>query len=351
MGSTISQLIAPKQVAPKYVDFPPNCNPVQSEFSIDMTVYMIGLAATPGSQLATAVADYLRPRYVPKEPLDFGICNFIFTRSAISRELDLKIKDSSQITLASLTSANEINGMVSEVTKGMIKNVFAEDEVKNSSLIIASIIYFDQRWTHYFGSPERERFNCAIGQTYNVWMMSKKDEVPHQHFKTLRGIKCCVVDIPYRNGSLMRVVLPDNILDHKVMADLMTPADWRHLEQLMLTAETFKLDIQLPQWYNVNRIELTDQLRALFPMLDTPGQLDGFFPNDQSQRIGRIIQQASIEVTPYGTKAAAFTAASIERCIDLARPKSFICNHPFSYALIDRNIRLFTGYVTHPPNA
>jgi serpin B len=163
-----------------------------------------------------------------------------------------------------------------------------------------------------------------------------------------------IVELPYANGKFaMYIILPDvkggNGLEQ--LFSTLTSEKWSEALSSMST-ETL-VYLRLPKFESENKYELTDMLKALGirrAFVPFQAQFDKFLSHSSINDfyIGSVLQKARINVTEWGTEAAAVTAVMIRMAsAGGEQPKviEFFADHPFVYTIIEKSsgVMLFAG--------
>jgi serpin B len=157
-----------------------------------------------------------------------------------------------------------------------------------------------------------------------------------------------ILELPYRSGRSMLVVLPD--------PDIGLAEIERHLAEVYAGASNAlslrAVDVALPRWTTTSSLDLVHALKAMGVTLafrpghaDLSGMVDGM-----RLHVGKVLQKAWIRVDEAGTEAAAVSAATIEGESLAKSVVHFHVDHPFAYVIRDNvtGVALFAGRVSAP---
>ncbi len=257
------------------------------------------------------------------------------------------------------TARKVINDWAAEKTHGMIDTVISPADISpQTSLVMASAVYFKGAWEHAFerSRTDRQPFYVTADKTIECDLMQQSEGFGYAH---LDGIRVLVM--PYRGYELsMAVILPDDKaglsdveerLDHETLSDWLAAADRRL--------------IRVPVWLPKFRFESGHDLEpplaklgvttAFDPAQADLSRIDGLRPTSTGAGrlyVDKIWQQALIEVNEEGTEAAAVTGVKSAKSAELVQedPPQFRADHPFLFVIRENQtgLILFVGRVLDP---
>lgn len=257
--------------------------------------------------------------------------------------LDRQGIDHATADLDGAYAVGEINGWVSEKTKGAIPSIL--DSPPGGGFVSLGALHFKALWKAPFEprSPAAP-FRRADGSTIQVPTMHLA--LSAQRFR--KDARFAAVDLAYTDENYRMILVVAREAGGIGAADLPAIAPW-------LAGEGFgeaKGEVFLPRF-------------ALKDGRDVVGALAGVglpperlkltaFPGFTRERvhIERILQKTAIEVDETGTEAAAATAVIAERSIDTGFV-GVVADAPFAFALRDRRTGLIlaAGLVGDPSSA
>jgi len=253
---------------------------------------------------------------------------------------------------------DRINEWAYRSTNGFIFPFLDEsDIIDNFAAAILYALYFKAKWSEESGKPmfnsddieKSKPFYLDGGGTRKVDYM-----VASRNFRYGKIGKNGIVELPYANGKFaMYIILPDikggNGLESLLSS--LTQKSWS--EALSSMSSDALVHLRFPKFETENKYELTDMLNALgirrafdpskaeFDQLLDHSFIKDFF-------IGSVIQKARINVTEWGTEAAAVTAVQIGFTSFPGQPDKaieFFVDHPFVYSIVEKSsgVMLFAG--------
>lgn len=253
---------------------------------------------------------------------------------------------------------DRINEWAYRSTNGFIFPFLDEsDIIDNFAAAILNALYFKAKWSEESGKPmfnsedieKSKPFYLDGGGTRKVDYM-----VASRNFRYGKIGKNGIVELPYANGKFaMYIILPDikggNGLESLLSS--LTQKSWSEALASMSTDALVKLRLprfEIEDKYNLNEMLYALGIRRAFDpnnaefdkLLSHPAIKDFF--------IGSVIQRARINVTEWGTEAAAVTAVQIGFTSFPGQPDKeieFFADHPFVYAIVEKTsgVILFAG--------
>jgi serpin B len=240
-----------------------------------------------------------------------------------------------------------MDSWVSRNTGGRIKETPAKYDPRNTFSLLDAL-YFAAAWQFPFdpNNTSDSPFTKAGGGEIMAPAMHNMLKMAYAEGAGWRG-----VDLPYADGFVMRLVLPDLAAGSEPDLD----AAKFGAAQLADIAETFdgarqeQVQIQLPRWDHKSSFDLRKVLAGLGldKTLSTSTDFDAI---QQELTLSQAAQAANITVAEKGTVAAAVTqingtvsAAPIPaRTIDFDRPFHYQIVH------VETGLPLFMGTVADP---
>ena len=235
-----------------------------------------------------------------------------------------------------------IDAWVEKNTGGRIKEAPAKYDPRNTFSLL-NALYFAAAWESPFdpGSTSDLPFTLAGGGQIEVPAMHNLLEM-----KYAEGTGWRAVDLPYAEGFVMRLVLPEAIdSDASFGAPQLT-----EIADAMDAAPLETVQIQLPRWDHKCSFDLRQVLEAagLHQTLTTAEDFNAIQPR---LTITQAAQAANITVAEKGTVAAAVT--QINGMVTGAPPQpehTIDFDQPFHYQIVhvETGLPLFMGKVADP---
>ena len=234
-----------------------------------------------------------------------------------------------------------IDAWVDRNTGGRIKEAPAKYDPRNTFSLFNSV-YFAAAWQAPFdpASTSDLPFTLDGGEQIDVPAMHNLLEIKYAEGAGWRG-----VDLPYAEGFVMRLVLPD------AGADALSKGP--QLMEIAGALDTAPLDtvqIQLPRWDHKCSFDLRTVLEAagLHKTLTTTEDFNAIQPK---MTITQAAQAANITVAEKGTVAAAVTQINGRVTSAPPRPEHTIdFDRPFHYQVVhvETGLPLFMDTVADP---
>jgi serpin B len=251
-------------------------------------------------------------------------------------------------------SRQHINHWVESQTNDKIKDLLPRGSIKDATrLVLANAVHFDGAWKSRFDEQftEEEIFHAAAGKESLVSMMWQHERLPYMEHPDFQ-----MLELPYAGDDLsMVVVLPrqrDGLpaLEARLTNELLDAAlsDLREQDvNVFMPKFTFDASFNLSE--TLQDMGITDAFDEA--AADLRGIAD---PLWEKLFVSDVLHKTFIDVNEEGTEAAAATSVivgAVTSCLCAPpQPKIFRADHPFLFALRDResNSLLFMGRVVDP---
>ncbi|MBD1542139.1 serpin family protein [Arthrobacter sp. IA7] len=235
-----------------------------------------------------------------------------------------------------------IDAWVDSNTGGRIRQVPAKYDPRNTFSLL-NALYFAAAWQTPFDPSDTSDmpFTTGGGEEIDVPAMHNRLEM-----KYAAGTGWRAVDLPYAEGFVMRLVLPEAIDSDA----LFRAPQLREIADAMDTAPLETVQIQLPRWDHKCSFDLRPVLEAagLHKTLTTTEDFNAIQPR---MTITQAAQAANITVAEKGTVAAAVTQINGMVTGAPPRPEHTIdFDRPFHYQIVhaETGLPLFMGTVADP---
>lgn len=234
-----------------------------------------------------------------------------------------------------------IDAWVDKNTGGRIKKAPAEYDRRNTFSLL-NALYFAAAWSVPFdpGSTSDLPFTTAEGKEITVPAMHNLLPMKYAEGEGWRG-----VDLPYADGFVMRLVLPDSGTGTALSAGTLA-----RIARTMDSAPQETVQIQLPRWDHKCSFDLREVLGAL-GLKKTLSTTTDFDAIQRQMMITQAAQAANITVAEKGTVAAAVTQINGMATSAPPQPDRTIAfDRPFHYQIIhvQTGLPLFMGTVADP---
>uniref|UniRef100_E1B8B5 Serpin domain-containing protein n=1 Tax=Bos taurus TaxID=9913 RepID=E1B8B5_BOVIN len=258
--------------------------------------------------------------------------------------------ESADFISAAEESRKMINSWVESQTNGRIKNLFPQNSLNSSVLVLVNAVYFKGQWQEEFKKENtvEEKFWLNKDTSKPVQMMKQTNSFK---FVSLEDVQAKILEIPYKGEELsMLVLLPNEVDGLQELEDQLTAEKliaWTSPQNMRKR----QVDLYLPRFKVEESYDLVPTLRAL-------GMVDAFrdgvadfsgMTGGRDLVVSKVFHKCFVEVTEEGTEAAAATGVGV-RVLSAPFRESFRCDHPFLFLIkhIKTNSILFCGRVSSP---
>ena len=249
-------------------------------------------------------------------------------------------------------SVDEINGIVSKETDGLIGDILKQGDLDGVDVFEMNCCAFNGEWvTPFNGAREavfRDNDNYylvdMLEDTYTNMRTSSDVKYIESNELGCYGITKDYVD---SNGNEARYkfvgLLPD---EGKRLSDVIAKLSGDAVEKMInsdvdywtIEADDHKLDVMIPKFKIDNKFSVDELYKSMGVTNIFSDQADMSKGFDSALHVDKIDQVATIELNEMGTKAAAVTYATCEGAA-LERTEAFIrqvyFNRPFVYMIYD----------------
>lgn len=240
------------------------------------------------------------------------------------------------------TTKPAIDAWVDKNTGGRIKRAPAEYRRENTFSMV-NTVYFASAWKVPFDPADTadRPFTTATGEKVSVPTMSGVQDVSFA-----RGEGWQAVDLPYAEGFVMRLVLPDAGTPGAGVPYLADAAP------ALAAAAPEPTQIYLPHWDHKSTFELRDVFARL-GLRETLETATGFDSIQPGLKITQAAQAANITVAEKGTIAAAATQINARSVSGTASSRTICFDRPFLYEVVhvETGLPLFMGRASDPSSS
>ena len=250
-------------------------------------------------------------------------------------------------------AADRINAWVTARTEGRIRNLLHQTLLSpETRLVLANAVYFKAPWLHQFDEHGTRSlpFFPRGGERIKVPTMTQKEHFAYCADESL-GVRA--VDLPYREGISMLVILPDPERFDEVGTALSTG----FLKRVVSGMKNESLHLRLPKLelgFSSALATLLQELGMHAAFDPTVSDFSGVTPAREGLVISEVIHKAWVKVDEEGTEAAAATAVVlIAGAASPGKPPPpipFFVDRPFYFFIRDQwtGSVLFQGRVVDP---
>jgi serpin B len=252
---------------------------------------------------------------------------------------------------------DEVNGWVSDMTKGKIGHII--DRLPAKGIVLVDAVYFKQAWRTPFAAAatRKEDFHVSPKSAIKTATMHQRGYYPVLSRAGFRAIR-----LPYSIGSLsMVVVLPDTIDGATALAQRLDASELAELFAKLGAEREVYTDLSLPRLSMIFAAELKSKYQRLgmvLPFAEDRSDFSGMTGRPKEQVrvwIDDILHRATLDVTEGGSEAAAATESLVVQVVSTLRqelplPKPFTVDRPFLIYITDDSTGaiLFAGRVSDP---
>lgn len=236
-----------------------------------------------------------------------------------------------------------IRDLIRLKTRGRISEL--QDEIDpQTKMMLLNFIFFKGKWQTPFKSEstKADMFYVNKYSSVKVPMMCKTEKVASMFDKSL---SCRVLNLPYRGGAHMLVVMPEKEGNFDALEDGLSSelvASWLNKMKYRET-EIFFPKFQLDHKYKLK--SSLDEL-GIKDIFTGRANLTGM-TEERNLLLSEVTQRAVIDIDEIGTEATAVTGAEM---VAYSLPHTIRVNHPFIFMIFDDKFKslLFIGRVTDP---
>uniref|UniRef100_A0A452EB74 Serpin domain-containing protein n=1 Tax=Capra hircus TaxID=9925 RepID=A0A452EB74_CAPHI len=259
--------------------------------------------------------------------------------------------ESADFVSAAEESRKMINCWVECETNGRIKNLFPQNSLDGSVLVLVNAVYFKGQWQEEFKKENtvEEKFWLNKDTSKPVQMMKQTNSF---NFVSLEDVQAKILEIPYKGEELsMMVLLPNKVDGLQKLEDQLTAEKliaWTSPQNMGKR----QVHLYLPRFKVEESYDLVPTLQALGMVDAFRGKVADFsgMTGEYDLVVSKVFHKCFVEVTEEGTEAAAATGVGVSVVTSLRFHESFRCDHPFLFLIkhIKTNSILFCGRVSSP---
>jgi serine protease inhibitor len=239
-----------------------------------------------------------------------------------------------------------IDAWVNRNTGGRIKEAPAQYDPANTFSLLNSL-YFASAWNAPFDPAMTSDlpFTTASGEEIEVPAMHNEVKMKYAEGAGWQG-----VDLPYADGFVMRLVLPEGTAAARPASAAFGVDKLTEIADTFDTARPASVQIQLPRWDHKSSFDLRRVFESLGldKMLATREDFNNIQPE---MMVTQAAQAANITVAEKGTIAAAVTQINGMATGAAPEPELTIdFDRPFHYQIVhvETGLPLFMGTVADP---
>ncbi|XP_026850471.1 serine protease inhibitor 42Dd [Drosophila persimilis] len=246
---------------------------------------------------------------------------------------------------------DEINSWVREQTHKQISFLFRSHKhiSSDSAAILTNVVYFKASWLKGFHQFQTKPFGFVSidGQKHSTYTMFQWEFF---RYAELPSLKATALEMPYKGTDIVfLIILPLEVQGLYELEEKLSVLDLNEISSQMRREH---VQLQIPKL----KLEFDVSLQ---PVLDQLGIKTMFGPNadfsslakGRDIKISDMVHKAYLDLNENGTADASAGAPTswLLSILLMERPtKPFIVDHPFFFAIKDKQTIFFLGHVTSP---
>ena len=246
-----------------------------------------------------------------------------------------------KVDFSKQSTVDAVNAWVKEKTNDMILKI-ADKFDSDLALALVNAAVFEAEWaTPYFNVREGETFISSDGVKYDV------DFLPSMEYNYIEGNGATGFIKPYTEKYAFAAFLPDGTVE-----EFFAAVTAEEMLNMISNATNEQVQALLPKFTYEFSVSLNETLTALgMPTAFEPRGADFSkmaVAENENIFISDVFHKTFIELTEYGTRAAAVTEVYMNVGSMMPQnPKVVTLNRPFIYAIVDTvtNLPVFCGIV------
>jgi len=284
--------------------------------------------------------------------------------AVVKNKLDAGV---SQLEFETREAVDEVNDWIGRTTNNKIKDLvdtFSED----TQMFIANALYFKEDWLAPFdeedfkGNKLVKDFETMTGKVKVPMLWQESNKFVYGEITTSNK-KLEVVTIPYKNKDFeMQIIVPDGISHFSILEDMMKQNEIRDLNTKATGFNLFKetkntsefqyddVSLIFPKFVVKSKFNAVDAMKELGAreIFTTGAELDKLIAGGPIT-VGKIVHEAVVEVTKYGTEGSAATGIELT-LFSAGFSKEILVDRPFIFIIQDRtnNIPILVGRIKNP---
>ncbi|XP_013184389.2 antichymotrypsin-2 [Amyelois transitella] len=241
-----------------------------------------------------------------------------------------------------MDTIKNINNWVKRLTNGMIPNLLSPTDIsRESSVILVNAVYFQGNWKKPFQSAGVSEFFSPMGAR-RVPMITDTDRYNYINDDSLSAE---ILELPYANDNASFVIVLPN--DRNGLPMLLTALKLapKLLNKPMKKMTQRTVKVVIPKFKVSSKLDLKHLYKKIGVnkiFHQRHSELDNIVEGS-SVHVSAAIQQAVIEVTESGTKAAAGSASMVMLSSMPVVEILFKANRPFIFFVLANSQQIFVG--------
>lgn len=222
----------------------------------------------------------------------------------------------------------QVNNWVERETRNKIRDLVPPGAItKLTRLVLANAVYYNGQWEEAFNEDETQPGDFfAKGGRAEAQFMTRKSRVK---YADVPGAS--VLCLPFKGRFGMTFVLPegqdlDTMLKDMSAEDLHTWRGWAHTQKVTVKIPRFE------QEFAASHLKKTLSGLGLADLFTDQADLSGF---GDGFSVSDVFQKTAATVNEAGAEVASGTALLV-KTRGISRPKTFVADRPFLYALMDK---------------
>ncbi len=259
---------------------------------------------------------------------------------------------------AAPAAAEEINTWVERQTQGKIQSAVQPDQFNDlTRLVLCDAIYFKGEWQHQFNASDTKPAPFHVTTNNTVMAPLMHQEADFKLFYS-EPDSVAMLELPYSGSDLSMIILlprkghlllPGENPGLSVLEQELTAENLRRWLASLDQSSVQEVSVSMPRFTTSQSLDLVKELKSLgmrSAFDEETANFSGMNGNTGPLFISDVVHKAFVEVTEWGTEAAAATSGFITAGIRYP----FIVDHPFIFLIRDNGSGsiLFIGRIVDP---
>lgn len=249
-------------------------------------------------------------------------------------------------------AAARMNEEISNITRGVIKDLFTPSNLKEAAALFYNAIYFKGKWKSPFprSHTEDNKFYVTADNTIDVPFMEQTLRTRYGEDSNL-GVKWLELRYDDREYS-MTIILPTERHGLNAVINKITDSD---VTNILNKQDKERVYLKMPKFTLSQKESVVGSLKQLgiTDIFSPQSDLTGITSTTPPLVVSDIIQQVNVDVDEDGSTAAAAVGVVVFPLsfeVNPDQPLEFKIDEPFLFIISQKsdNIPLFVGKVVKP---
>lgn len=250
----------------------------------------------------------------------------------------------SKVTMA------KVNDWCSKITHGHLNDLVDEDQIKQSAMIMANVLFLKASWKNSFDESMSRKLPFYVNAYKSVSTTFMERNSLYQYANDPE-LQVEMLRIPYKGRDFSMTILLPYV--NQTLAQTIETLSTEKLAKLESKLFREEIIVIIPKFKFDYGVALNDALAALgisdiFTGKASLPQLSG--GTNSTLQVSKVLQKAGIEVNEKGTLAVAATELELVSKFGADSPLEFSATRPFLFYIKDEesDALLFVGKVLNP---